>query len=74
MTDQTFSPDDLPDWWKKLSPEQQASVRRALGKDEDWQPIHDAAAQQYEETRERIREIERRALEKLRPKNSGEAG
>lgn len=59
--------EDPDEWWDGLTPEQQASVRRALGKDEDWYPSSsNSVGQQFDETRRRIREIERRALAKHR--------
>jgi DNA-directed RNA polymerase sigma subunit (sigma70/sigma32) len=59
--------DDPAEWWNRLTPEQQASVRRALGKDEDWYPSStDTVERQFDETRRRIREIEQRALAKYR--------
>jgi DNA-directed RNA polymerase sigma subunit (sigma70/sigma32) len=58
---------ELPEWWKRLTPEEQASLRRILG--ENWQPSEKAEediARAFEETHRRIRDIERRALKKLR--------
>ena len=58
--------DDLPEWWKKLTAEEQAALRRVMGK--DWQPsgaIEDVG-RAFDITRERIRQIEERALKKLR--------
>ena len=61
-----FEPSEEPaEWWARLTSEQQASVRRVLGK--DWHPSlsSDEVAQMFDETRRRIREIEKRALGKL---------
>ena len=57
--------DELPEWWKKLSADEQAALRRVMG--EDWQPgaIEDVG-RAFDITRERIRQIEERALKKLR--------
>ena len=59
---------DLPEWWKKLSAEEQAVFRDALG--EDWRPSEMVSdvARAFDITRERIRQIEKRALEKLKGK------
>lgn len=57
----------LPDWWKKLSPKDRATLQRIMGK--RWRPSDNAmgdVARAFAETRSRIREIERRALKKLR--------
>lgn len=58
--------DDLPEWWKKLSAEEQASLRRIMG--EGWQPSGsvEEVGRAFDVTRERIRQIEERALKKLR--------
>jgi DNA-directed RNA polymerase sigma subunit (sigma70/sigma32) len=58
--------DDLPEWWKRLSAEEQASLRRIMGK--DWQPSGtiEEVGRAFDVTRERIRKIEERALRKLR--------
>ena len=57
--------DDLPEWWKKLNAEERAVFRNALG--EDWRPgeMLSDVARAFDITRERIRLIEKRALEKL---------
>lgn len=58
--------DELPDWWKHLSAEEQAKLRRIMGP--DWKPgapIEDLG-RAFDVTRERIRQIEERALKKLR--------
>ena len=62
------SPSEEPaEWWKSLTPEQQASFRRVLGKDKDWFPNSSTDEEpQFDETRRRIREIERRALAKIK--------
>ncbi len=73
MTMQADFSDDPTEWWNRLTLEQQASVRRALGKDEDWYPNSaNTVGRQFDETRRRIREIEKRALEKLRKGGEGE--
>ncbi len=58
--------DDLPEWWKQLSAEEQAFFRRIMGN--NWRPgrtIEDVG-RAFDLTRERIRQIEERALKKLR--------
>ena len=63
--------DDLPEWWKQLSPQEQAFFRRIMGK--DWRPSQAAkeVGRMFDVTRERIRQIEERALKKLRGGNEG---
>jgi len=58
--------DDLPEWWKKLTAEEQAALRRVMGK--EWQPSDEIedVGRTFDITRERIRQIEERALKKLR--------
>ena len=57
--------DDLPDWWKRLSADEQAALRRVMG--EDWRPSRKEEVERaFDLTRERIRQIEQRALKKLR--------
>ena len=58
--------DDLPDWWKQLTPEDQAFFRRIMGP--NWRPSRDIedVGRAFDITRERIRQIEERALKKLR--------
>ena len=65
MTSPISPSDDPSGWWARLTSEEQASVRRVLGK--DWSPSvsSDEVAQMFDETRRRIREIEKRALGKL---------
>jgi DNA-directed RNA polymerase sigma subunit (sigma70/sigma32) len=57
--------DDLPEWWKKLTTEEQANLRRVMGK--DWKPGAniDDVGRAFDITRERIRQIEERALKKF---------
>ena len=58
--------DELPEWWRQLSAEEQAFFRRIMGK--EWRPgrtIEDVG-KAFDITRERIRQIEERALKKLR--------
>jgi DNA-directed RNA polymerase sigma subunit (sigma70/sigma32) len=63
--------DDLPEWWKRLSPEEQAALRRVMG--ENWRPSHKEEIQRaFDLTRERIRQIEQRALRKLRDSDGGD--
>jgi DNA-directed RNA polymerase sigma subunit (sigma70/sigma32) len=57
--------DDVPEWWKRLNAEEQAFLRRIMGK--DWQPSRrEEVERAFDLTRERIRQIEQRALKKLR--------
>jgi DNA-directed RNA polymerase sigma subunit (sigma70/sigma32) len=58
--------DNLPEWWKKLTAEEQATLRRIMGK--DWKPgaTMEDVGRAFDVTRERIRQIEERALKKLR--------
>jgi DNA-directed RNA polymerase sigma subunit (sigma70/sigma32) len=58
--------ENAPDWWKGLSDEDRAFVQRLFGS--QWRPdgTEDEIWKQFEETRKRIREIEKRALSKLR--------
>jgi DNA-directed RNA polymerase sigma subunit (sigma70/sigma32) len=57
--------DELPEWWKQLSPDEQAALRRVMG--ENWRPSRkEEVERRFDLTRERIRQIEERALRKLR--------
>jgi DNA-directed RNA polymerase sigma subunit (sigma70/sigma32) len=58
--------DELPEWWKRLGPEEQARLRQIMGA--DWTPgaTMEDVGRQFDITRERIRQIEERALKKLR--------
>ena len=61
----------MPDWWRKLSPKERTMVHRIMGK--GWKPsggADDALVRTYVETRRRIREIERRAIKKLRSRRN----
>jgi DNA-directed RNA polymerase sigma subunit (sigma70/sigma32) len=64
--------DDLPEWWKQLNPDEQAFFRRIMGK--NWRPSRGAedVGRMLDVTRERIRQIEERALKKLRGGDEGE--
>jgi DNA-directed RNA polymerase sigma subunit (sigma70/sigma32) len=62
----------MPEWWSRLSPEDRATLRQIMG--ENWKPsasLEDDVARMYAETRNRIREIEQRALKKLRGDDDG---
>ena len=64
--------DDLPDWWKQLSADEQAALRRVMG--EDWRPSRKEEVERaFDLTRERIRQIEQRALKKLRGRGGDDA-
>jgi DNA-directed RNA polymerase sigma subunit (sigma70/sigma32) len=61
------APDEnTPEWWKGLSTEDRAFVQRLFGS--EWRPDGPEyeIARQFDETTKRIREIEKRALSKLR--------
>lgn len=63
--------DDLPEWWKQLNPDEQVFLRRLMG--ENWRPGRAAeeVGRMFDVTRERIRQIEERALKKLRGGDEG---
>ena len=67
-------PEDLdeepPEWWKQLTPEQQAFVRLLTGSDGRPNPSLEEVGRIFDETRSRIREIEQRALGKPRDNGS----
>jgi DNA-directed RNA polymerase sigma subunit (sigma70/sigma32) len=57
----------LPEWWRRLSPEDRAALQQIMG--ENWQPSgkpEEDIARVFAETQKRIREIEQRAMKKLR--------
>lgn len=58
--------ENSPEWWKGLSDEDRAFIQRLFGS--EWCPdgTEDEIWKQFEEARKRIREIEKRALSKLR--------
>ena len=72
MSDDTPSgSDNLPEWWQRLTPDEQASLRRIMG--DNWQPSEDIekVGREFDIVRERIRQIEQRALKKLRGDDDG---
>ena len=60
------TPDEPPEWWRRLTPEQQAFIRQLTGSDWRPNPTLEEVGRLFDETRRRIREIEERALKKLR--------
>jgi DNA-directed RNA polymerase sigma subunit (sigma70/sigma32) len=57
--------DEVPEWWKQLSPDAQAFCRRIMGR--KWRPgrTPDELWPVFDVTREQIRQIEEKALKKL---------
>ena len=67
------SPDNSPEWWKRLTPEQQAFIRQLTGStDGSPNPSLEEVGRAFDDVRQRIREIEERALKKLRGRGDDE--
>lgn len=66
MTSDNLPENEPPQWWLDLSPEQRESILRLTGP--NWFPNQEIEeiGRQFDETRRRIREIEERALRRLR--------
>jgi len=62
--------EDLPEWWRQLSAEDQAFLQRIMGA--GWKPSRatEEVGRAFDITRERIRQIEQRALRKLRGRDN----
>ena len=64
------SSEDPPEWWNQLTPQEQEFIRLLTGSGADGRPNPslEEVGRAFDETRKRIREIEQRALSKLRGK------
>ena len=66
MTLNNIPDENSPQWWRELSDEQQAFILRLTGSNQFPNPSLEEVGRLFDETRKRIREIEERALSRLK--------
>ena len=71
MSIEDFHEDGTPKWWQDLSPAQRAFISQLTGSNVFPNPTLEEVGRLFDETRQRIREIEERALKRIHKGDSG---